>query len=223
MLPPEPDPGAGATAKRAQGGGAVGWGLAQGVPPFRGWTKPAAVMAHLAPCVEGWAVLLIRRPSYLREHAGQVALPGGRFDPALDPDLWHTAVRESEEEVGLRVEPDQRLGYLDPIFIPASGYTVLPCVAAWPTRPQPRPQPAEVADWAWAPLAELRAVEHWVWRRETWVPEYPLAWARVWGATARILRQLLAAEPAKEAEGSAGGGAGRPQRNGQEPSRLHGG
>jgi 8-oxo-dGTP pyrophosphatase MutT (NUDIX family) len=168
--------------------------LDQQMPDWRTWTRAAAVVLHLAPLREAdWRVLLIWRPGGMREHGGQVACPGGGFDPKRDADLWQTAVRESEEEVGLKPRDEQRLGYLEPIYVAASGYTVLPCVVAWPFLPTVKAAPREVEDWRWVSLEELKTVEGRVWRRGEWVPDYPLAWRRVWGATARMLYLLILA------------------------------
>ncbi|MCY0864449.1 MAG: CoA pyrophosphatase [Sulfobacillus sp.] len=164
-------------------------------PQFHTWAKPAAVMVLIADVDQSPSVLLIRRPSALAEHAGQVACPGGRYDSTLDRSLWDTARRETVEEVGIAVTARERLGFLDPVFIPVTGYTILPAVARLRGVPTVVPAVAEVADWAWISLAELRRVRRMALvdsvRGRFWMPEFPTGWARVWGATARILDQLL--------------------------------
>lgn len=160
-------------------------------PPFRVWAKPAAIMINLAPVRGQYAVLLTKRPTSLQEHAGQVACPGGHYEAGADPTLWDTAARENWEEVGIRVGPEQRVGYLEPIYVAASGYTVLPCVAEWERLPELCLQPAEVADAAWFTLSELLAARTEVWLRGQRAPEFHLPWARVWGATAKMLHRLL--------------------------------
>lgn len=141
------------------------------------------------------SVLLIRRPDTLTHHAGQLACPGGRFDPVIDHNLWDAAVRETAEEVGVMVSSDDCLGFLEPVHIRVTGYTLLPVVAFLPTQPVVSPAPDEVADYQWAALEELRAC-----RRMSRVaanglvytlPEFPLAWGRLWGATAQVVDQLL--------------------------------
>jgi 8-oxo-dGTP pyrophosphatase MutT (NUDIX family) len=137
-------------------------------------------------------VLLIRRPHTLSEHGGQIACPGGRFDPNQDRSLWDTARRETCEEVGIQVGGQHCVGFLDAVFIPVSGYTVLPAVVWLDVHPQVTPSPGEVQDWTWVSVRGLTAVRRVVpWRSGPWMPEFRLSWGRVWGATARILDQLL--------------------------------
>lgn len=150
--------------------------------------KLAAVMVMVAGEVpRDAAVLLIRRAWTLKEHPGQIALPGGRYDSARDRSLWETAVRETQEEVGVVVPADFFAGYLPPVRIAATGYTVLPCVSVWTGRPVVRPTPAEVDAAHWVPFEVLMA------RRVGGPldPEFSLAWGVVWGATARIVDGLL--------------------------------
>ncbi len=71
------------------------------------------------------ALILTRRSSELRDHAGQWALPGGRIDEGETPE--QTALREMSEEVGLRLEADAVLGRLDD-FVTRSGYAITPVV-----------------------------------------------------------------------------------------------
>lgn len=137
------------------------------------------------------AVLLIERPHTLHHHPGQLALPGGSFDPAVDQSLWHTAQRETQEEVGIAIHEADRLGYLDPVYIPVTGYTIAPIVAEIRERPIVYPQVSEVADYAWVPLAELRRVRR-VGRVGLYImPEFPLEFGRLWGATARVMDSLM--------------------------------
>lgn len=166
--------------------------LPQNEPPFEVWQKPAAVMINVAPGGEEPVILLTLRPAFMDEHAGQVAFPGGRFDPDADETLWQTAVRETQEEVGVVVRDHERVGYLEPIYVAASGYTVLPCVAQLDAVPSLAPAPDEVADAAWFALSEFERARTEVWHRGRRVPEFLLPWARVWGATARMLDRFLA-------------------------------
>lgn len=141
------------------------------------------------------SVLLILRPDSLGAHAGQIACPGGRFERARDANLVTAALRETEEEVGIRVPVDHVLGFLEPIHIRVTGYTLLPVVAGFGDRPPVIPQVSEVSDYAWVTLAELARV-----RRERPrdfagvtlnMAEFPIGLGTLWGATARIVDQLL--------------------------------
>lgn len=89
----------------------------------------------------GAAFLLCRRTSRLNRHAGQWALPGGRLDPgetALD-----AALREVDEEIGLRLGPGDVLGWLDD-YPTRSGYVISPVVLWGGADPELRPSPDEV-------------------------------------------------------------------------------
>lgn len=76
------------------------------------------------------AVTLLTRGSTLRRHAGQIALPGGRRDPE-DPSLVATALREAEEETGLRPSAVEVLGCLPAVWVPASNYDVTTVTGVW--------------------------------------------------------------------------------------------
>jgi len=141
------------------------------------------------------SVLLIKRPDTLSHHAGQLACPGGSYDPIWDQTLWETARRETQEEVGILVPTDAFCGFLDSVFIPITGYTIAPVVAVMQTRPPVYVAPSEVASYAWIQVGEFSQVR----RMGTVVtpngdyrmPEFLLSWGRLWGATARIVDELL--------------------------------
>lgn len=88
---------------------------------------PASVLIPLVLREEGPRVLLTRRTAHLRDHAGQISFPGGRVE-AADESAVHTALRETEEEVGLAREHVQVLGQLN-IYTTVTGYRVTPVVA----------------------------------------------------------------------------------------------
>lgn len=107
--------------------------------------KPAAVAITLVEADDGsgqTAFLLTRRSAQLRAHAGQWALPGGRCDPG--ETLEEAALRELEEELGLRLPPANILGVLDD-YPTRSGYAIAPVVAWLDDLSALRPNPAEVA------------------------------------------------------------------------------
>lgn len=127
-----------------------------------------------------------------------MALPGGRQEPA-DQDLLETAIRETREELGLRLQRDQLAGTLadvvprNPALPPIA---VRPFVFLIPGRPQLSPN-HEVASAHWVPLDNLQepatyqpvSLEVRGSTRE--VPAFRLADAVVWGMTERILTELL--------------------------------
>ncbi len=142
-------------------------------------------------------VVLTRRSPHLRSHTHEVAFPGGRREPA-DPDLWHTALREATEEVDLDPAIVEPVGRLDTFVTVGSGSVVVPYVALARRVPDLRPDPSEVEAIRHVPLAVL--LEDEVWREEVWpidgrdrtVTFFELEGDTVWGATAAVLRQLLA-------------------------------
>jgi 8-oxo-dGTP pyrophosphatase MutT (NUDIX family) len=106
---------------------------------------PAAVLLALSP-VEGaddLGLVLVRRPHSMRNHAGQVALPGGAVEPG-DRDGVAAALREAHEEVGLDPAEVTVVGSLDSAYIPVSNFDVLPVVGLWDGRTPLRPDPVEV-------------------------------------------------------------------------------
>jgi len=90
----------------------------------------------------GAAVLLCRRAAKLNRHGGQWALPGGRVDPGETAE--ETALRELDEELGLRLTTDDVLGRLDD-YVSRSGYVITPVVLWADGDVELRPDPGEVA------------------------------------------------------------------------------
>jgi len=164
-----------------------------GRPPPR---RESAVLALLYEHDGGAVVLLTRRSWDLRSHRGEVSFPGGGRE-AADPDLVTTALRETEEEVGIPARSVEIIGELDHLATVSSGSTIVPYVGAVRGRPSVTPDPREVAEVLHVPLAELLAPG--VYREERWrlgtferpVWFFELEGDTVWGATAAILRRLL--------------------------------
>lgn len=172
-----------------------GWNhgeLADLLPPSP--LTEAAVLAGLVPRAGGTQVLLTRRTETLRHHGGQVGFPGGRIETD-DHDPVAAAIRESDEEIALKRDQVQVLGYLDP-FVTITGFRVMPVVAVIDPAFVPRPQPSEVAEVFEVPLdylmdrGNLRSVEIEHAGRIRHVLEYAWPGQRIWGATAAILYNL---------------------------------
>jgi len=152
--------------------------------------RAAAVLAALRPAAVGPEVLLARRAQHLDEHAGQIALPGGRVDEG-DATPAHTALREAWEETGLEAGRVQLLGALHPLSVPVSRHCVQP-VVGWLEGDSPlTPSLGETADLWFTPLGDLLACARAVDLRGHPAWDFPLPGARVWGMTALVLEDLL--------------------------------
>ena len=154
--------------------------------------RPAAVLLALVPRDEEWHVLLTKRTETVEHHKGQISFPGGMIDPG-DADVVATALRETEEEVGIPPAQVRVLGRLDDFYTVATPFHVAPVVGTVEGAFAPRPNPHETAEVILAPMSDLLDPARW--RQESWkgipVSFYDVAGVTVWGATARILDQFL--------------------------------
>ncbi len=190
VAPPE-QPDAAAPMAAAVGAGAS---VAVGIPAditFERARTPAAVLVPLVARPAGITVLLTQRAAHLARHAGQIAFPGGRHEPA-DGTPVITALRETEEEVGLSRTHVQVLGLL-PQYRTRTGYVITP-VVGWIEPPfDLAPDPGEVADVFEMPLAfALDAANHQRHFRDAggerrYFYVLPYQDRYIWGATAAML------------------------------------
>lgn len=149
-----------------------------GMPPGR----PSAVLAVLYGPVP--YVLMIKKSDRLRQHAGEVAFPGGRMEDD-DSDLLETALRETREELGLDVGRASVVGSLEPVSTLGSNFAVMPFVATLPDIPELHPS-GEVAEVLRMPLRRLLETESTDSRGRSFSFEGRV----IWGASARILGQM---------------------------------
>jgi 8-oxo-dGTP pyrophosphatase MutT (NUDIX family) len=162
-----------------------------------GTPMPAAVLMPLVARGDGLTVMLTQRTAHLHDHAGQVSFPGGRVD-RTDVSAIATALRETEEEVGLHARHVEVLGML-PDYFTGTGFRVTPVVALVQPPFELRADPFEVAEIFEVPLAFLmNGMNHQ--RRTVDLPEsdgrrtfYAMPYDRffIWGATAGMLRNLF--------------------------------
>ncbi|MEL6651789.1 MAG: CoA pyrophosphatase [Bacteroidota bacterium] len=124
----------------------------QMAPPIRGRSievpnnaRLGAVMLLLYPSGNDWFIPFIRRVEDGRVHGGQVSFPGGRHDDT-DPDFQFTALRETEEEIGVPRSGIQSLGKLTELYIPPSNFVVYPHIGVLPERPAFQANPQEVQE-----------------------------------------------------------------------------
>jgi 8-oxo-dGTP pyrophosphatase MutT (NUDIX family) len=155
------------------------------------------------------AVLTLRHDE-LRHHPGQISFPGGRRDPT-DPDLVHTALREAHEEIGLDPTGVELLGALQPASTFVTDFAVYPFVGLIGPDERFTPAPREVEAVIELPVPALAAshARRTLTRngREFRTDSYLLDGHLVWGATARILADLL--ERLDRVSPGAGGPSGR--------------
>ena len=131
-------------------------------PPSRlgpGEARQAAVLVPLyVEAGQLWTVLT-RRTDDLPHHRGQIAFPGGGREIGEEP--WDTALRETQEEIGLDPRKVLKLGELDEAQTP-SGFRIIPCVGAVPQPLETAPNAAEIAEIFSVPLtafADVRMAE----------------------------------------------------------------
>ena len=157
--------------------------------------QPAAVLVGWREGVQPRLILTVRTDQLL-SHAGQVAFPGGRSDPADGGDAVTTALRESEEEIGLDRALVTPLGFLD-CFETISGYRITPVVARVAAEARLYPAPQEVAEVFEVPLAfflepaNLRRYTMEFRGQHRPMVEFVHGGHRIWGATAAMLFNLL--------------------------------
>jgi 8-oxo-dGTP pyrophosphatase MutT (NUDIX family) len=157
--------------------------------------RVSAVLVVLGDGPDGAEVLLTRRSESLTTHRGEISFPGGRIDDGESFEA--AALREAHEEVALDPAVVHLGGRLDPISTMASRSFIVPVVGAVESPPSLSPAEHEVDRIMWVPLVELTRAD--TFREEIW----PTAAARrpmfffelddetIWGATARMLHQLL--------------------------------
>jgi mutator protein MutT len=169
-----------------------------GLPPeveFPGG-RLSAVLVALFQGEQGAEVVLTRRSKRLRNHKGEISFPGGRVDPGETP--VEAALREAHEEVALDPALVTLVGELDHVATMVSRSLVVPVVGTLPGRPDLRASAAEVDRILTAPLVSF--LDDGVYREERWglppleraIHFFELTDETVWGATGRMMVQLLA-------------------------------
>ena len=162
--------------------------------PAPSGARLASVMVLLYRGRDEWKFPLILRPTHLKHHQGQVALPGGACDAG--ETVQETALRELHEELGVAATEVEVLGALTSFFVPASRFIVHPWVGWTPQPPNFQPNPNEVEELLevrLSPILDLSALatEHReLAGQQVEVPYFTVGPHKVWGATCIVLGEL---------------------------------
>ena len=165
--------------------------------PDAGPIRPAAVLIPLFVRDKALWTLFTKRTETVEHHKGQISFPGGTLD-ATDANLWETAIRETEEEIGVRRGGVKILGAL-PKLVTVTDFEISPFVGAIPYPTQFAPHAGEVDSIIEVPISylldpmvvETRPVK-WKGRDVMTLVDHYRGHA-IWGATARILADFLTA------------------------------
>jgi 8-oxo-dGTP pyrophosphatase MutT (NUDIX family) len=155
--------------------------------------RAAAVLVPVLAAAPEPRIVFTRRGEALSRHAGEISFPGGLADP--DEDLHDTALRETEEELGVVAGDVEVLGSLPPVHTHVSGILIAPFVGLLRVDPILTPNAAEIAEVIEVPLrvladvGEVRWLERDAVRFSTHV--YEVGDHVIWGATGRIVHSLL--------------------------------
>ena len=161
--------------------------------------KIACVLCLLYPRNEDWHIVLIERVAAENDrHSGQIGFPGGKYEPA-DGTYLNGALREAEEEVGIKPQDVTIIGKMTPLYIPVSNFHVYPFVGALDYTPIFIPEEKEVQEVVEVPLdlliaKETRQQKTLILRNKYVlknVPYFNVKNKTIWGATAMMLSEFI--------------------------------
>lgn len=158
--------------------------------------RKGGVAAIVFPKKGKAAFVLILRPSYQGVHSAQVSFPGGRIEPE-DTSALHTALRETEEEVGIPPDRLDHVRELSSLYIPPSRFLVYPHLFVMESEPNYRLDPREVDRVIEFPVSglldEASIMRDFVRVHagvEIHTPYFACEDLRIWGATAMMLAEI---------------------------------
>lgn len=163
---------------------------------FVGNLKQSAVLIPLISIEQQLHIVLTQRAHHLKHHAGQISFPGGRVDDS-DINIVQTALREAYEEINLSGQNVEVIGQLQP-YQTISGYIIYPIVGFIDQISQLKASPDEVADIFTVPLQHFLSQQNYLTipaeynERRYPVTFIPYQKYNIWGATAAILKDLVA-------------------------------
>ena len=158
---------------------------------FEAHPKKAAVLVMLYPKHNTTHVLMTKRALHLNSHPGEIGFPGGVYDEDEDENLLATVLRETNEEIGVQVEPSKVIAQL-PIVNTRLGFEITPFVSILSETPLFKPEKDEVEEMLEIPCNSLLAKQQ---RDLRFNPEqnmviYWFKHHRIWGASAKILQKI---------------------------------
>lgn len=141
--------------------------------------------------------VVMLRPSYNGVHSGQISLPGGKWE-ITDVDMAATALRETQEEIGVDPSTISLVGALSPLYIPPSNYIVFPFIGLADSKPNFLTDSIEVQELIEINLEDLIDKNNSTLRKVSLndgtsfeVPCYAFGEVIIWGATAMILSEFV--------------------------------
>ncbi|MBA2407969.1 MAG: CoA pyrophosphatase [Chitinophagales bacterium] len=161
--------------------------------------RQSAILICIYPREDIAHTVLIRRPDKQGIHSGQISFPGGSYDDETDRDLQSTALREAEEEIGIKKEDVKIIGKTTPLIIPVSGFHVQPFIGVLNRSPVlylNKNEVRSVIEMEFGLLFNPKIKQRDQFLTGTGLvlsaPYYEIAGHKVWGATAMMLSELEA-------------------------------
>ena len=155
--------------------------------------KPAAVLLLLFPNNKKICFYLTKRTEKLKYHKGQISLPGGSNEKG--ESLLETALRETEEEIGVNKNEISILGKITPLFIPVTGFLMTPFIGFTSKKPFIKLDSMEVAEVFSVNILDLINNDKLITHRQlngknVTIPYFNLNNQQVWGATSMVLSEF---------------------------------
>ena len=169
--------------------------LQNGIEPNH--AMESAVLILLYPVENRLHTVVILRNVYDGPHSGQISLPGGKYEES-DIDFLFTAIRESQEEIGINPSDIEIVGQLSRFYVRPSNFIVYPFIAYQPIRPHFHPDPTEVQRIIEIDIFKELNLDKIVNRTLTfkndvqvYAPGFSVGGEFLWGATAMIMSELI--------------------------------
>ena len=157
-------------------------------------STPAAVLILLYLEDNEIYFFLTKRTDELENHKGQISLPGGTQEG--NEKLIDTALRETQEEIGINKTSISIIGKITPLFVPVTGFMIYPFIGYSLNKLNPKPDPVEVATIFSVNISDLLNKENRTTEQrnirgyDVQVPYFKLNDYQVWGATSMILSEF---------------------------------